>query len=337
SVRSTRSAGSAPIYSVVCNTGDMNRPAVINRHILPPSSANSTVSHEAYSTPLSVVDSFAEFSGSPLRRSQTLPPIAIRRSCDRGLAAQLLANDAKMTSEKVIHQQSDKENVNQDEHRLYAVPNTPAGHPLFASEHRSPSESTHIDGEELYDAMESEDSVLPLRSGDLLRLCSDNQRRNRSPASRGAKPRENSYNDSIYGDTSTYSSTQVQDNGIPDNVRLCQRHSLASSSSSSSSSRFTSLLGDDPLYSGALSETSSSVSSFGTSTDEGVYSASSITASSIYSSCGRDSETDEACLGCQKEAEGGRLPARRSRTTRSARQLPVTPTLKRLLQMVMYQ
>jgi hypothetical protein len=61
-----------------------------------------------------------------------------------------------------------------------------------------------------------------------------------------------------------------------------------------------------------------------------------VTASSIYSSCGRDlSEADEACLGCLKEAEeGGRLSSRRSRTTRSARQLPVTPTLRRLLQMV---
>ena len=369
-MRSTRSAGSASVYGVtgpalVSLASDPTRPASINKHLIPPSPPPFLhPSHDSYSTPLSVVDSFSEYSALPLRRSQTLPPSAIKRGSDRGLFAQMDSNGRKMSRDIFAKDRVDKENINQPSTRVsnqYSVPsrrsNTLPHHQLALHTRNA----IQLPDEGPYDIAECKDEMTYNSPCDPLEFSLENSRWNRTTIdrSRNSTPSLPDNSDCYQvpshemelnsNDNDTYttipppsSSSTSADQSMNYSYRMCKRHSLASTTSSSAaSSRLTSLLGDETLYSGgSLSEAGSSVASFGTSTDEGVYSSSSVTASSIYSSCGLASlsEADETgCLSCQREVETGvRLPCRRARSVRSARQLPVTHTLRRLLQMVLY-
>lgn len=373
-MRSTRSAGAASIYGV---TGiaiaplaaDPTRPVAINKHLLPPSPPLFChPSHDSYSTPLSVVDSFTEYSaGSPLRRSQTLPPSAIKRGSDRSLFAQMDASAKKMNKNLFSIKQSDKENVDQcSSDNLaprYSIPSRNSNTLPTQNQMNRKICSKFSTEEGPYDIADCQEELSCANFNDSLQFSNENDRWHRmevdlpNKLSSSLSDNKDCYQEpasnSMTIDNDTYSiisppscistASSADPSGITEGYRMCKRHSLASTSSSSAaSSRFTSLLGDDTLYSGgSLSEAGSSVASFSTSTDEGVYSASSVAASSIYSSCGRSSSEaggpDEACYRCLREVEAGvKLPCRQARSVRSARQLPVTPTLRRLLQMVMY-
>ena len=361
SIRSTRSAGAAVSYGVNKSNilSDPGRPSSINRHIIPPSStqANST-SHESYSTPLTVIDSYTEFNSLPLRRSQTLPSSAIKRSSERTSNDRVYQkiyakNNSLLNKENV--REFNEENQSTDQ---YAIPDAKAHHTLpFMPVKRKANCIAAEEGP--YDISSCKDNISSSSSSDPLEFLEENPRWNcmnslesqSTSAASDACYQEVSYGRSNSNHTASSASETYN---VPSNVsimsdtpsynlqhphRMCKRHSLASTTSSTTSSRLTSLLGDDTLYSGSsISETGSSISSFGT--DEGVYSASSVTASSVYSYSG-GSEGDEACVRCQHEAEFsaagvGRFQCRRAKSVRSARQLPVTQTLRKLLQMVMY-
>uniref|UniRef100_A0A6A7FS04 Amyloid beta A4 protein-binding family B member 1-interacting protein isoform X3 n=2 Tax=Hirondellea gigas TaxID=1518452 RepID=A0A6A7FS04_9CRUS len=345
SIRSTKSAGAAGIYGVTgVNLTDSSRPQSINRHILPSSSVSKLPpSHESYSKPLTVVDSFAEYDEVPLRRSHTLPPSSIKRTSGRGLFSHIEANE-QSSKESVSNLVADEIATQVNEkflNRQYAVPDIKASHTMPIMKRKSNNLTLVMEGP--YEISECQKDVCFSTSSDANQIPSENQQWNHLHKSSqlsllhdATNYEEPVYEYRVTSNTNAINlATSTSDNTSTENYRMCKRHSVASTSSSSACSRLTSLLGEETLYSGSLSEAGSSIVSYSTSIDEGVYSASSITASSVYSSCGRDSsEAEEACLRCQHEAETGvRLPCRRARSVRSARQLPVTPTLRKLLQM----